>query len=164
MNGPELRDIHLPDSVAWWPPAPGWWLLLLLAIALGAAAWWWRSRGRRLPAHGSALTELGQIRARLDALDADLPERGQLALREVSALLRRILISYRGRDVFAASSGGDWIAQLRDLAAVGFSVEQLEMLGHGRYRRDSSCDSEALLAACETWIMALPRETNRAAD
>ena len=28
-----LRDIHLPEAVAWWPPAPGWWILLGLALA-----------------------------------------------------------------------------------------------------------------------------------
>ncbi len=33
MNGAtpttlELRDIHLPEAISWWPPAPGWWFLL----------------------------------------------------------------------------------------------------------------------------------------
>ena len=23
----DLRDIHLPEAIGWWPPAIGWWLL-----------------------------------------------------------------------------------------------------------------------------------------
>ncbi|MBL4782619.1 MAG: DUF4381 domain-containing protein [Porticoccaceae bacterium] len=30
----QLRDIHLPQAVHWWPPAPGWWLVALLSLAL----------------------------------------------------------------------------------------------------------------------------------
>lgn len=28
----ELRDLHYPDAIGWWPLAPGWWLLILLVI------------------------------------------------------------------------------------------------------------------------------------
>lgn len=37
MNNPtleQLRDIHLPEAVHWWPPAPGWWILALLLLTL----------------------------------------------------------------------------------------------------------------------------------
>ncbi|HAD08873.1 MAG TPA: hypothetical protein DCF62_05290 [Porticoccaceae bacterium] len=51
----QLRDIHLPEAIGWWPPAPGWWLLTLLLIAaLGYALWWWRRRRARLYFRGQA--------------------------------------------------------------------------------------------------------------
>ena len=28
----ELRDIHLPDAISWWPLAPGWWLLITISL------------------------------------------------------------------------------------------------------------------------------------
>ena len=28
----QLRDIHLPDPVSWWPPAPGWWILAVIVV------------------------------------------------------------------------------------------------------------------------------------
>ena len=28
----ELRDIHLPDAITWWPLAPAWWLLIILSL------------------------------------------------------------------------------------------------------------------------------------
>ncbi|PCJ36311.1 MAG: hypothetical protein COA75_07800 [Cellvibrionales bacterium] len=30
----QLRDIHLPEAVPWWPPAPGWWIVAALLLAL----------------------------------------------------------------------------------------------------------------------------------
>ena len=30
----QLRDIHLPEAIGWWPLAPGWWLLIIL-VCLG---------------------------------------------------------------------------------------------------------------------------------
>lgn len=37
MNNPaleQLRDIHLPQAMHWWPPAPGWWIVAILVLAL----------------------------------------------------------------------------------------------------------------------------------
>ena len=38
----ELRDIHLPQAIGWWPPAIGWWIVagLLLAALLYAYSKW----------------------------------------------------------------------------------------------------------------------------
>ena len=28
----QLKDIHLPDAVSWWPLAIGWWIVAIIAI------------------------------------------------------------------------------------------------------------------------------------
>ena len=36
----QLRDIHLPEAIGWWPLAPGWWILIIGGCVLLA----WLSR------------------------------------------------------------------------------------------------------------------------
>ena len=58
----QLRDIHLPEPVSWWPPAPGWWIVLLLSLAAVVLViyylrkYWLQRRYRRV-----ALRELGSF-------------------------------------------------------------------------------------------------------
>lgn len=158
MNGPELRDIHLPATVSAWPPAPGWWLLALLLAIAAALAWLYWQRRRRRTLAALALDELARIRAGLDSGEAE-----QAAINALAGLLRRLLISYRGRDGYADSTGDAWVAQLRELSAAGFSDAQFALLGHARYRRDATADVAALLDAGEHWVRSLPREVPRAA-
>ena len=28
----QLKDVHLPPPISWWPPAPGWWLVAVLIL------------------------------------------------------------------------------------------------------------------------------------
>ena len=84
-----LRDIHLPDAVAWWPPAPGWWiiagLLVLLAVLL---SWSYRRyQGRRL--QREAARALDEIHALYDSNHDD-----QVLIQSLSIWLRRVCISY----------------------------------------------------------------------
>lgn len=60
----QLRDIHLPAPVSWWPPAPGWWLLgvLLLTILIGTV--WWLIRHYRVNRYRrEALDRLASLQA-----------------------------------------------------------------------------------------------------
>lgn len=42
----QLRDIHLPAPISWWPLAPGWYILAILILVLIAIAsvCWYRHR------------------------------------------------------------------------------------------------------------------------
>ena len=149
MNGPELRDIHLPEAVSWWPPAPGWWLLLALLALAAVSAWlaWRRRRSTRY----RALVELRRLRAEWRA---GLAPRD--AVDRIAALLRRTLISHRGRDGYAATSGERWLAQMRDLGPLDEAT--IGWLGDARYRPRQDCDVARLLEASEAWLKSLPRE------
>ncbi len=153
MNGPELRDIHLPDAVGWWPPAPGWWLLLALVVGLALLLPWLRRWLRQKPVRRLSLGEFERIRSdyRNGLGETETVNR-------IAALLRRTLIGYRGRTGFAASTGEAWLAQLEQLApSQGFTAAQLHTLARGRYRAGDQCDVDGLLVSCERWIRSLPR-------
>jgi hypothetical protein len=149
----DLRDIHLPEAFSWWPLAPGWWLLiLLLAVIVILVFWLWRLRRRSLKRY--CLGELARIRHAV----ADGAGVSQV-LAEVSTLLRRVAISRLGRQPAAKLSGADWQACVADLSRnPAFDDAQLQLLSRGRFQRDPDCDVERLLAACDRWIRALPRE------
>lgn len=105
-----LREIHLPESVGWWPPAPGWWLLPVLLLLGLAAAWFSRLlyRRRKYSAISMARKELAAIRSRY-AADTDAGR----CVRSVSGLLRRVSISVFPRAESAGLTGDDWVAFLQ---------------------------------------------------
>jgi hypothetical protein len=153
MNPLELRDIHLPEASLWWPPAPGWWLGLLLvaglAILLPRLLRWYRHK----PLGRVSLLELERIRRAYDQGESE-----REVLNEVASLLRRVTISYYGRNAAAAATGVDWLRQLRQLSPdSGFTERQLELLVRERYRAHCELDIEQLLQGCERWLRALPR-------
>ena len=105
-----LREIHLPESVGWWPPAPGWWLLPVLLLLGLAVAWYARHlyRRRKFSAINMARRELAAIRSRY-AADRDAGR----CVRSVSGLLRRVSISVFPRAESAGLTGADWLAFLQ---------------------------------------------------
>jgi hypothetical protein len=157
MNELELRDIHLPEVSLWWPPAPGWWLVLLLVLVLLVILLWTLRRTRQKPLRRLSLRELERIRQQHDSGLSD-----SAVLGDIAVLLRRTLISYHGRDAYAASTGEAWIKQLQQVVPRdAFNSEQLQLLAHDRYKSDCRYDIENLLLSCERWLRALPRREPR---
>jgi len=143
MNGPALRDIHLPPA-HWWPPAPGWWLLaaLLLLAAIGVA-WWLRRMARGKPAR-AALREI-------DALEAAHARHGnttQLA-DGASRLMRRV--ARRVAPDVAAQTGASWRTFVLAHASDEGIRQTLDALASERFRAQPMLDAPALLAALRAW-------------
>ena len=79
-----LRDIHLPEAISWWPMAPGWWFLMILAsMGLLFSGICLISRYQKRLYRRQAMEYLEKIE--------DL--QGQKQLVELMALLKRTAIS-----------------------------------------------------------------------
>ncbi len=157
-----LRDIHLPDPVAWWPPAVGWWIavpLLVLTLYAGARFLRWLRHRRRL--QKAALRTLDRI-----FRDLGRHQNQQQLLRETSVLLRRVALTHYPRESVAALTGGDWLRFLdQSLAgsahAEGFSQGAGRVLANGPYTPSCEIDTKALHRLCAGWIRALPAGSRR---
>ena len=143
-----LRDLHLPESIDWWPLAPGWWLVIGLIVF--ASGWLilrlWRRRQFHAPRR-EAMRQLAAIEKQY------LVHRNPVVLgKQISELLRRGMLSYAPRLEVAGLTGESWLEWLdRDLPVPYFHTEGGKSLLALPYRDPQSdlgdIDTNALLAA-----------------
>jgi len=153
-----LRDIHLPDHIAWWPLAPGWWIVtaLLLFLLLLTVYCYRRYQGGRL--RRVALSELARIQEKY-AQDKD----GHRLVQLLSNWLRRVCISYYPVVDVAGLTGLDWL-QFLDKNLSGTSSSRAFSEGVGQtiltapYQPESTVNGAELLSLCRLWVMKLPRQ------
>ena len=156
-----LKDIHLPEAVAWWPPAPGWWILAALCLTL--AAWllyrYRRNQGRRHLRH-SMEREWHELQQRFQQHQ----DPRQLT-RELSVLLRRVAMSVTGRDMVAGQTGDSWLQQLDALADRRlFDTTAGRQLISAPYQPATKIDTAELLAISRQWLTLVEKKQVSRAD
>ncbi len=148
----ELRDIHLPETIGWWPPAFGWWILLALVLLCLYGLYRAYKKLTRKTAAKAALKLIVQIRDDEALNDLQLVE-------QLSALLRRIVISSPLSAQQAGLSGDAWLRHLdHSMEGRPFSDGVGRCLANAHYRRQlpKNIDKAALIQLCEDWIKKQP--------
>jgi hypothetical protein len=144
-----LKDLHLPDTIAWFPPAIGWWLVIVLIPVLIALLYWFYRRITRKTAIKSAKILLASIKN--SSID------NAQKLTELSALLRRVAISITPRTQTAALTGQAWLAFLdSSLTDEPFTKGAGQCLASAPYRPSAPSQQEIsqLISLCEDWLKA----------
>jgi hypothetical protein len=144
----ELRGLHLPEAISWWPPAIGWWLVTLGVIASLVFLYWCYHRLTRKTAVKMAKITLVGIQQNSDWDNAQ-------KLRELSILLRRVAISMNPRADVASLTGAAWLRFLdAPLLDSPFSSGIGTMLADAPYRQFSVSDAQLseLIKLCEHWL------------
>jgi hypothetical protein len=146
----QLRDIHLPEPVSWWPLAPIWWILLSFLILIIIIAWFWYRRHKNNQWRRFAQAEL----TRLKKMPA------QPAVRELSILLRRIAISHFSREEVARLNGEKWLVFLdgKTSGETDFQSGIGRLLIEAPFAPEAHISQEKmsqLFTLCENWIRHL---------
>lgn len=147
----DLRDIHLPDPISWWPPAMGWWLLviLLIGVVVSLAIWRWKKH-RALAYKREALFEFESVQARYLSHRDD-----SRLLSEVSALLKRTSITKYGRERSAGLAGEAWLVFLDETGKTQeFTDGSGRALATQRFVTQPKIDPQELLSITQLWLEA----------
>ena len=133
-----LRDIHLPGDVSWWPLAPGWWLLIVVVLAL--STWgimkWYQWRKRQVLLH--------EVKAELHRIQTDFSahQTARTLVTDCSQLLRRLVVLRIGRERGANLTGQDWRDYLSEVQSDAEPDDiYLQLLSDGQYQRELVLDN-----------------------
>ncbi|MEK9648595.1 MAG: DUF4381 domain-containing protein [Gammaproteobacteria bacterium] len=153
----QLRDIHLPEPMTFWPPAPGWWFVLLL-ILIGLVF---------LYRHAiAALLQRRKLAAVLRELDAALDHYNETAafentqnqagldyLAAVNILLKRVVLVLYPDSNATHLTGRPWLEFLDTEGGTNaFTTGEGAILADGIYRKEFDADAAALHEVSRHWI------------
>ena len=144
----DLKDIHEPLAIGWWPPAIGWWILAIIIPLLIILLVWIYKRLTRKTAIKTATKILAELKQDT--------KRDNLALVcELSVLVRRVAISLSPRTKAASLTGRQWLEYLdSSLKDAPFSKGIGQLLAEAPYRNSPVTEQELsqLFALCEDWF------------
>ena len=145
-----LKDIHLPDAITWWPPAIGWWgLLVAIPLLCFATIWLYKFITRR--------TALKTAKKQLLAIKKDKATQDSQKLQQLSELVRRVAISISPRSESASLTGQAWLTYLdQTVKGQPFTEGVGQYLASAHYRKtfDTTANIPQIITLCENWLNA----------
>ena len=143
----QLKDIHLPEAVGFWPPALGWWLLAILLTVLFLAGFfffkhWQKSAYRR--------TAVQQI----NLLFNDKKQAGHETAAQLNRLLKAVAQQTYSTEQVSRLSANQWLAFLDNSANLQvFTQGAGQVLATAPYELNSNIHNpDELKKCCIQWI------------
>lgn len=141
----DLKDIHYPASVSWWPLAPGWYLLIALLIGLLiVGVIYFIGAYKKYKLRRIVLQELANLRQQ--NTDKNIAA-------ELSILLKRVAITYYPAHEVASLNGHAWLTFLDTHGkTTAFSQGVGKLLLSSPYQKNSPQHINELFKLSENWI------------
>lgn len=144
----QLKDIHLPEPISWWPLAIGWYgLMVLIFLLIFAIAYLMHKRHINALAKNKALELLKTYKEQYQK-----DNNAQLTSARISELLRRVALVYYPRAQVASIHGEDWVEFLNQTSkGVNFKPVK-EMLLDSPFKTAETINLKPLITRAELWI------------
>lgn len=144
----QLKDIHLPPAIGWWPLAPGWYVLMALFFIV-AVFCMYRAYQRYL--NGRAKKHALTL---LDLYTTQYAKEGntQLTSARISELLKRVALVYYPRQQVASIHGQAWINFLNKTSnKLDFEAVKALLLD-SPFKPNERVDLHPLITLAKLWI------------
>ena len=154
-NELSIRDIHLPDSLHWWPPAIGWWLLAILLIASLVGLFLLIKRYRKKWGYRNvALALLKKDYKHWRQQNATTKSTAsQEALQQMLRVLKRTAITAYPKADAASLHGQPWVDFLNQQTNSDYFQQQCsDILLNQQYQASANIDITAFYHACRAWV------------
>ncbi|MCB1196762.1 MAG: DUF4381 domain-containing protein [Bdellovibrionota bacterium] len=142
-----LRDIHLPHAIGYWPVSIGWWVMLVLFVALVFAVWRYK-KYKQNHIGTLSLNAFHEIVKKYEKNKNDAE-----FSKELSILIRRIVISKFPRKDTASLVGQQWLEFLDKMAECeDFTKGCGRQIITAPYQNKSLDRVDDLIQVVEKWI------------
>jgi hypothetical protein len=152
-----IRDIHLPETIGWFPPAIGWWFI---AIFVPIFTYFLIALIQKL-LQKTAIKEAKKLLKKLQTNDALTPLE---KVCELSILLRRVAVSRDLKSNVAGLTGRAWLDYLDgSLKNAPFKNGIGSLLCDAPYQKElpPDVDLTALFQLAQTWLNAQNSNTHQ---
>lgn len=145
----QLKDIHLPEAIGWWPLAPGWYVLIVLICLLITWLGYQAYRHARYARPKKQALILLATYQQCYAQEQNAPE----ACARISELLRRVALVYYPRKDVASLHGDAWLHFLNQTSkGLDFNTVRELLLDVPFKAANTVPDLAPLFAHAKLWI------------
>jgi len=144
----QLKDIHMPEAIHWWPLAPGWYALIICGLLLAGLLSYYIYRHYRqgLP-RKKALILLDQYEQEFNRT-----KDSARACAQISELLRRVALVYYPRSLIAGLHADSWIEFLEQNSTQVNFKKLRTLLVEVPFQKDADHDPRPLFQQARLWI------------
>ena len=152
----QLKDVHSPEAIGWWPLAISWWVLLILVIVLISLAGRYllkkhlQNRYRK-----AALDELSHSfdQWKSDSNNAEYLQRGHAIIKRVFLHLENSRPNHVGKGVSAGLSGDIWAEKINSVVSKPLSDHTINALVILSYQAEPKADIELIQVELRDWLI-----------